>query len=764
MAFCRASIKYKPLRVGFLVREGNLEDLRKAAGINCLLWGGIYNPILPISSGGNSFAQQLVELFSVDLLYAVAPSPEINIFVAKYPFLRDPGHYAEKIFFEDWKTKKQVLGLLDSKNVVDLFWDKEYRNKPAKYKSDFLLPKWDVTDQLANVFSLQFGFFPKEPDLRWDYEKVFLKGLHAQEQFISREDQLTMDPRKSFGPIDLTGAELRGYGTGVRFNGNGVYIGDSNNFDDLLSFWNIRAADINVVYLAKDHWERNFPFAQSFLDFLNALPSSHPNIEDGLTVYHKIDDETLKTSLAKKMTSKKGLSWNRVSEYSWNGLNIQPSYQVFQWQTTSTHIEPAYDKYSVNIKLPEKTFLVNEDDIEIGHQQFAVIIDSYGDFGYPGYTLKLPWIRKLNEFYSREIVVDPWSLRVEREGFSKIISINDNSLDLYPISKQVLIERLFDLVGIKAKVSQPGLIARKLIEKIGGLEDARALKIKGVRKILQESGPDSSITRGEATKTIYENNFEKHKGLFIEARETAELDSQAVFDYLLKKDFFRAGLELMCGQCNLPNWLTLKSIDDFWICEYCGGQNQTSIHLKSRGDWKFRKSGLFAKDNHQEGAIPVLLTLLTIKRIMDHSNFSYSTALELNGAGIGCETDLCVIQYDRHDEIEIGIGECKSEGGSITQDDCSKLKAVINNLIKLNSKTSAYIIFSKTSDDFLPEEIVLFKELAKDVKLILLTNRELEPYHIYWLEGGGIEEDIPEKYPLSLSDLAKNSFARYLKN
>lgn len=73
------------------------------------------------------------------------------------------------------------------------------------------------------------------------------------------------------------------------------------------------------------------------------------------------------------------------------------------------------------------------------------------------------------------------------------------------------------------------------------------------------------------------------------------------------------------------------------------------------------------------------------------------------------------------------------------------------------------MIFAKTSDAFLPEEIERFKTLSKDTKIILLSNKELEPYHIYWLDDGGIEEDVSEKYPHSLSDLARNSFARYLK-
>jgi len=232
---------------------------------------------------------------------------------------------------------------------------------------------------------------------------------------------------------------------------------------------------------------------------------------------------------------------------------------------------------------------------------------------------------------------------------------------------------------------------------------------------------------------------------------------------LLKKDFFRAGLELICGHCKLKNWLTLKNIDDSWICEYCGGNNQTSTHLKTRGDWRFRKSGLFAKDNHQEGAIPTLLTLLAIKRIADHSSFTYSTALALAGKDIECETDLCVLQHKPNDDIEIGIGECKSDGGIITQDNCENLKKVAQKLTFIAGGTNVYLIFAKTSDAFLPEEIERFKTLSKDTKIILLSNKELEPYHIYWLDDGGIEEDVSEKYPHSLSDLARNSFARYLK-
>src|SRR5207247_1525587 len=102
--------------------------------------------------------------------------------------------------------------------------------------------------------------------------------------------------------------------------------------------------------------------------------------------------------------------------------------------------------------------------------------------------------------------------------------------------------------------------------------------------------------------------------------------------------------------------------------------------------------------------------------ILDHSNFIYSTALKLDGDGIDCETDLAILQYKslRSDGIEIAIGECKSQGGSINQEDCDKLEAAYNKII--SKKIKCYLIFSKTADDFTPEEIELFKKLrAKDI-------------------------------------------------
>ena len=290
----------------------------------------------------------------------------------------------------------------------------------------------------------------------------------------------------------------------------------------------------------------------------------------------------------------------------------------------------------------------------------------------------------------------------------------------------------------------------------GDIDGARVFKIPGVRKILQNKKPDTLFTRSEAKQIIRETgDFTQHEDLYIEYRESPKLKPDEVFDFLLKKEILRAGLELRCESCHLKNWRSLDAIGDRWICEYCGGQGLTSLQLRHRGDWKFRKSGLFSRDNSQEGAIPVILTLYAFLRVLDLSTFVYSTALELDPPK--CEVDFCVLQYTKGGRTEIAIGECKSSGGTINQDDVDKQKRVWEKLKKAGF--DCYITFSKTANSFTDEELNLFNGIVnEDIPVVLLLNRELEPYHPY-----AFNEEDSQMYFGTIGEMAEKSMQRYLE-
>lgn len=778
MATTSVSTKYRPIRIGFLIRDGSIEDLVKVAGINTLLWGGIHNPIIPISVTNKDFSKQLLKLFSVDVLFAVSHTTEIDEVINSNPFLRDPGHYAENIFYQDWQTKKNILGYLDSINIVDHFWEKEFKNSPKDFKSNCALVKWDDADACHNLLAMLFGYFPTTYNLKDDFQNAFLKGLRSKEITIKKDGDIDKTILSNVTPILATTLELTGYGGTWR--GDGLYIGSENDFSDLLYFWNLRASGLSLEFLPKDHIARFSDSIKAYIKRLDDIPNRNPNIDDGITVYYRGDHQAL-TDIVKDFRGKRNFVFSHCDEVIWNGLNIKPTIYYFNWQQVLASVEKSYGRYSVSLALPDKKFINTEHDHRnrnVGFQSLAVSIDPIGEFAYPEHTLKPPFIRELNEFYSREIEFDPWRVRSEQDGIGIMIKVHDTSLSLYPIPHQKLIERIFELAGFKVETSQAGLLAKQIIHGMredNPLEACRVFKITGVRKLIASLKAKEDIKWNKAIKTIGENKFAKFKKLFIESRDTAELTPIDAFSFLLKKKIFYPKITFWhkllmskwnykCKNCGLEERILVKDFESYWRCPYCEDQQYMPAFIAENfkryqdSYWNFKKGGLFARDNNQEGAIPVIISLLTFARIFDSNKLIYSTSLNLQNPK-KCEIDFCILQYDRGDKIQLGIAECKSEGQKINQQDIDNLKRVQDDVNKLG--IDCYIIFSKPADDYESDEVELFKSLKKDGRnFIVLSNKELEPYHPYW----EIEETekLPEKYALDLMGMHRNSMFLYV--
>jgi hypothetical protein len=107
-------VKYKSVKNGFLVEFGDIDALVKTVGMNNLLWGGNYNPIIPISKD-TTYTEKLIRLFSIDLLCPINHTTLINNFIKKYNFLKILYFYGESIFLDN---NKSIITYLDSYNVI----------------------------------------------------------------------------------------------------------------------------------------------------------------------------------------------------------------------------------------------------------------------------------------------------------------------------------------------------------------------------------------------------------------------------------------------------------------------------------------------------------------------------------------------------------------------------------------------------------------------------------------------------------------------
>ncbi|MDP3697365.1 MAG: hypothetical protein Q8R55_05095 [Candidatus Taylorbacteria bacterium] len=780
MAITNFSTKYRTLKIAFLIPEGDIKSLTEAVKINTLLWGGEHNPIIPVGSNTTEVID-FINSSPIDVLHPVVHSEEIDVVIHAFPFLKSPHHFTYEMFREDWHSKKQSPVYLDSLNIIEKHYHRYFKGTPQKEGgSNCVLPKWSDEDPLSNVFSLTFGNYKNNFNLQDDFENAFIKGLRAKKIDIEKDKKINAEIANKISPITLTSLELKNYRSELLRDG-GVFLGSAESFEDLVFYWNLRATGLWIEFLPIEAYERYAEFINRHIENL-AKSTKKPDFHRSIIFYYRnITDEIINPIFDKFKKEGVPLYKSNISHFSLSKLLQHLPTDTLGWEFTNGLVEKSYGKYVVNVNLPEKKFISTESERDVSKQSLAVSIDSFSDFGFGGYTLKLPYIRSLNEFYSREIGFEPWKIRSEEDSIAVIVELDDKTETLYPIEHQVLIDKVFDHVGITTKKSQAGLLTKEIISSMredAPIEACRVFKITGVRKLIKTLKVDDYIDYSSALKIIGQNSFSKHKGLFIESRNEKDLTVQNVFDYLIKKrilkpklrfyeKFFRKQKDFRCSKCGLSSNIRYVDFEDYWTCEYCEHKQYMpsfiASEFKDRSCWKFKKRGLFGKENNQEGALPVILTMLVFKHVFSSGTSLYSTSMRCEGCDKKPEIDFAILQYGfRNNKIELAFGECKSDGGEITADDIDKLKSVKEKFEPKGIK--CHFVFAKTAEEFSDNEINLFKKLwSEDHSLILFLNKELETnHHLYW-----DDEDVdrlPFKYALSFRELGQNSHFRYLQN
>jgi hypothetical protein len=81
-------VRYRPVRFGWCLRTGDMEQLRRVLRLTHTLWGGRFNPIIPIDDPARG--DTLVERARADLLWGAADDVGVQRFIQNYPWLRWP--------------------------------------------------------------------------------------------------------------------------------------------------------------------------------------------------------------------------------------------------------------------------------------------------------------------------------------------------------------------------------------------------------------------------------------------------------------------------------------------------------------------------------------------------------------------------------------------------------------------------------------------------------------------------------------------------
>lgn len=749
----RIWLDYRPVRIGWVISDRDVIQLTTAASWNSCLWGGRFNPIIPIHD--TALAEQLVKTFAVDLLISIDETKSSRAFIDRFPYLTI-NRWRQSIF------EGRRCEFADIRHIVRRIIS--HQDKQAE--SQLIVPTWESTDALDPLFSVLFGSYPQPNDQISDYKGGLRKALNLPERPIPVAGEVPKEVIEGIPPIALTGYDMTRRRDPSGWLNPAIVLGSSTDFDDLVLFWNLRAAGGTTCFYDETQAARLKPFANTFLDRLRSNAIGGAARVNFWTRQERSPDQNWKPDLDVGDMSL-GLCDGRGDGF-WGGSNLQPNRPQFSFwhrDVVPTYTETG-GKAEASFALPDRPF--EDDDVQSLSQQFVVVVDAAQHTLSPDedLTFETPFVPQMNEFYGRYFYHDYDAARSQQGGLDNgaigiIAPISTQRMSISAYRTFDWLTQFFALCKLVSERSEPGLRCKRLISQIGGLQDCRVLKIRGVRNLLRKYGVDESFTRTGAIEAIRDLDpetgvagFAAFKDLHIEYPQ-GDLKPDGVLKYLLARRVFRVGLEFTCPNCELPSWLHLDEVKTTSSCPYCDYSYDVTPQLKDR-DWRYRRSGIFGRDDNQLGGVPVALTLQQLSSSLHDHVLMYSTAVKFRSAGADiepCEADFVAIISGApgisESPVQVLLGEAKT-GRPIDEEDIRKLGKLGNAIPR--DLAQAFILFSKT-ETFSSEEVRLAKSLNSEHRrrVILWSRDELEPYFLYERSKEKLGQD---RYATTLTDMA----------
>jgi hypothetical protein len=768
-----ANIRLRPVRVGFLVRPNDLASIKEFMRYCAAVWGGVYNPIIPVFRTlprawinqpfdrvrGLDVAKGYIRFFEPDV-YVEAEQGLLEL-VGLGAIRERHTIYSDVLALADLlkpeknhDTAQPWFGL----NITDI--------QAHLYRTDQQFAKRNRRENIiveplrgSGLAELIFGVYPTQKVVSYigeGYQDIFeptrLRASPEAWEKLFRGNAVT--------PLRITGYDLdtqrHWYHDAL------IFVFDPRHPGDLIDGWNLRLEPHPVIPVPMDWFEALGDHIFEFLKSQHRRIQGNPQnlmhsatVEFGRSIPQARAEELLRTL-------KPGLPAGALAVKYWRNriwIDHRDSYHVHR---DHRMIVTAGER-STKLQLTESEPLTST--FETLSPEFA---RRYGGHDHR-------WVNALtvSGHHAPVATVLPFNradpswprlglggerVSVSSEGWIFTERFKDSAQWVQFLSHEAALAGALDRSGIKAQLSEPGHIAKQMLQHLGGLWGAHLLADPETLALLNKMA-GGIRTRSAGGKTTEESfglraaPLKDWTDLIAKRKQTHRLPEAKLEDFT-SRNMIRLGLETECPYCQAKNWTGLDTVDYQVICERCLKPYPfPQAHLRDRNrNWSYRVIGPFSVPDYGRGSYGALLAL----RLLSNFNSSldemtFSTAMTLDFDSRRVEVDfLALRRSERHDlaaEPELIIGEAKSAGrGQLVQPhDLAQLKAVAAKL------PGATIVIAVLRDHFLPAEkriLIPFVKWGRRPNadreptnpVLLLTSKELMFDHFLsatWKELGG---------------------------
>ncbi len=761
----------RPLRLCFVVGRSK-KSLLKAIAINTTLWGGIYNPIINFKKTDRLNIKRNLGLikefdpdYIVDFSEGIPDKIKNNI---SHSILKP-----EDFFFSDAAdiNKGYRIGL----RAYAAFLDEVPESGLTEKNKDRLRSVWSPKGEFNLFYAVRFGILDKavSPDLvEFVNDKLELKKVTLNFDQYSKTTDTDL-----VGPIAITTSQLRPFGGGGGFSSSLIFIGNCKNKDDLIEYWNLRASGRDVYFLPTQDYKS---FTDSLKEFIDG---SHVDER-----FNRVDlDLQISPSLIKDVKK-----FESIAEWIRTDLKSNPPRRMWlaNWGRRSKRVSPdincitpiySREKLSVSYSRDEITSFTASspkfiDDFFHKDNAWAVGLSFIG-FYENDFTIDLPNQDGMQELAKRELIFGGWDhVRISDQGLIFYPDSKDDTITISPVPVDNVVNVIFEKIGQKRRLSTPGIFSNKILQMMGGLEDCRVFKVKGVREALSSMNKDEGeviidgkkyrgdIAKarpmlGAAIRDIIKNTTadsygsinwipDMYKDLVLFAGQPRPLIPEIVFDYLVNKKLITPGRKFKCTSCSCEEWYKIGSFSETYKCVHCGFTQD--IPRIDDNNWFYETEGLVAISDEGRGSLPVILSLWRLSHQSRMGNNHFVTSFELGdktSSNFDKELDYFFFSVDNFSQnIEVVLGEARNYVEFKPKD----IKKTLT--IAKKFKNKPFIAFTTLKDKFSDNEINLFKRIMKQGYYVLpFTRLDLDPYDLY-----DRFDSLKNKYAVTLEDLSIN--------
>jgi hypothetical protein len=719
--------RLRPVRYLFLMKSDDFATAVRVASINTTLWGGIYNPIGLIER--EEECAGLIREFDPDVIVNLSDAETPPPLAARY----------------EWRVVKEgeLIGeALDGSRRLSIgfgMWPllHHIQEKALSTVPKVIMPlvEGGAAWRLWALFS--FGSF--EPVFQGEpaYQTSFQRFLKAEEVRLNPATSVsTLIDRVT--PIQVTTYGLQLNGGSANFSSHIIYIGDHTNFVDLVEFWNLRATGRRVYFVPAATY-------RAHLDLIRAVALAgryqiNPQVENHADVQRAPSISVEDFNAISTWISEQGMP--EVAARTWGprwGVEIDKYvgdiHVSYLEGERGEELSLLQDGRLTPIKLVTPKYLSDWTSSK-GDYRWAADLTMSGAFGVNDWTFSLP-----NEATVERLAARSFGMLGEsRIGTRGLVVLRDTGSGLYmsPIRTTDVFAALFEQVGLRPSVSEPGRYADQIIRKMGMLQyDCRIFKLRGVRDVIGRLSNGSVLTKGNMHDIVTKvepdqcgRNWrpELYQGLFVRPGDK-DADFGKIFDLLLKHRVIRPGFTFKCPNCLAEAWYHVSEFSEDYGCRFCFTTQR--VNFGSKKEWQYKADGLFQIPDSAQGSLAVIVSLWRLNEVShtDEGRYVTSTKLVDSTGGAESELDYAYLRVGSLDtSYELVLGEAR---GFVDYDE-GHLTTVRRLAAKFGSNRKICFAFSTLKDTFSESEKQLLKTLVDEGhKIIALTREELDPYSLF---------------------------------